>query len=326
MAGISSLAGLVFSRDRAMQLDATLRSFLLHCVDGDDARLTVLYQVTSASHARQYAELIQEYRSYRTITFQQQAHFRQDVLGYLAAHADLRYGSGLYHHMARLHHRLGFLSQPLLRFGSPRDVLFLVDDNIFVRSFCLADNLSALEAHSQALGYSLRLGRNTTFCYTRDRVQSLPEFTSVGEGVLCYDWRGGELDFAYPLEVSSSIYRIADLLPLLNRLWFSNPNQLESRLAENAIRFTNRPFLLCNLKSVVFSNPVNQVAERHQNRFGNSYHLTTQELADNFSNGLRIDINRFAWFYPKWLSPGGRAEFLPFEHRFRCSLSRWSVF
>jgi hypothetical protein len=282
-----------------MQLDATLRSFLLNCADGDQTRLTVLYWATTSLHAGQYAELIQEYSSFSHINFQRQARFRQDVLGLLAAHADLRSIPGLYRRMAGLHRRLSFLSQPLLRFGEPRYILFLVDDNLFVRNFRLADVLYTLEQQPQALGFSLRLGGNTTYCYSRNLPQSLPEFTPVEEGALRFDWTRGDLDFAYPLEVSSSIYRIADLLPLLNRQRFANPNQLESRMEENADRFHHRRFLVCYSQSVAFSNPVNQVAERHQNRYGNLHPLTSKELAENFATGLRIDIHSFVGFVPQ---------------------------
>jgi hypothetical protein len=300
MADLSTLTGLVFSRDRAMQLDAVLRSFRLHCTDGDQAQLRVLYHVTSPMHARQYAELIEEHRRHANIRFQPQARFRQDLLSFLAEHADLRHGVGLYRRLAGLHRRLGFLSQPLLRFDRPRYVLFLVDDNLFVRRFCLAEALQTLEQDPRSIGFSLRLGRNTVYSYMQDQPQALPDFVLAGEQALRFDWTQAALDFAYPLEVSSSIYRIADLLPLLNRQRFANPNQLESRLAESACRFTAiRPFLLCFAQSVAFSNPVNQVADRYQNRFGTLHPHTGLELANLFAQGLRLDVAAYAGFVPE---------------------------
>ena len=299
MSDLSSLVGLIFSRDRALQLDAALRSFLLQCTEGNQLQLSVLYRTTGIVHKRQYAELVDAYRSHTNIHFQQHAHFRQDVLAFLADHADLRLGVGLYRRMARLHRRLGFLSQPLLRFDQTRYVLFLVDDNLFVRGFRLTDVLAALEQHPQALGFSLRLGSNTTYCFMRDSYQSLPEFTPAGEGVLRFDWTQAELDFAYPLEVSSSIYRIADMLPVLNRQRFANPNQLESRLADDVKRFAHRPYLLCYSQSVAFSNPVNQVAERYQNRVGTVYARTSQELAEMFAQALRVDVTAYTGFVPQ---------------------------
>jgi hypothetical protein len=138
------------------------------------------------------------------------------------------------------------------------------------------------------------------YAYNWNLPQALPEFSLVGEHALRFDWTRAELDFAYPMEVSSSIYRIPDLLPQLNRQRFANPNQLESRLAENARNFsTARPFLLCFPQSVVFSNPVNQVADRYQNRFGAFHPRTSHELADLFDQNLRIDINAYSGFVPQ---------------------------
>lgn len=282
-----------------MQLDAALRSFLLHCMDGNQVQITVIYHTSSPLHARQYVELIKEYRSQENICFQPQAHFRQDVLTYLADHADLRYGAKLYRRLTRLHRRLGFLSKPLLQFNSPRYILFLVDDVLFVHRFQLVSALNNLHQEPQAIGFSLRLGQNTTYCYVHDQPQSLPEFSSVGDGVLRFEWGRSELDFAYPLEISGSIYRIADLLPLLNSSRFVSPNQLESRLAESAFRLAHRPYLLCYPQSVVFSNPVNQVAERYQNRAGVLYPCSIQKLAEGFAQGLRVDVAAYSGFSPQ---------------------------
>jgi hypothetical protein len=41
------LLGIVFSRDRAMQLDATLRSFHLHCRDAEASTLHIIYKTTN---------------------------------------------------------------------------------------------------------------------------------------------------------------------------------------------------------------------------------------------------------------------------------------
>jgi hypothetical protein len=299
MPGTSPIAGLVFSRDRAMQLDAALRSFLLHGTDALDIPVTVLYRVTNPPHPRQYAQLIQDYQSFNNITFQPQSHFRQDVLAFLASHACLRSNLSLYYLLAPLPRRLGFLSQPLLRFGETRYILFLVDDDLFVRTFSLTEIVQALELHPLALGYSLRLGRNITYCYTADQPQPQPEFTAIGDNLLCFDWRHADLDFGYPLEVSSSVYRVADLLTLLNRQPFANPNQLEALLAQNRYRFTRYPFLLCPPVSLVFSNPVNQVAERFNNRSGTDHACTSEELSRRFAEGLRVNVVAYDRFLPE---------------------------
>src|SRR2546428_726189 len=52
---------LLFSKDRAMQLDATLRSLRLHYMDAHLLATTVLYAVSNDTHARHYAQLAREH-------------------------------------------------------------------------------------------------------------------------------------------------------------------------------------------------------------------------------------------------------------------------
>ena len=50
-----SIIGLVFSKDRALQLQATIESFLLHC--SEDVEICVLYKATNELHQEQYENL-----------------------------------------------------------------------------------------------------------------------------------------------------------------------------------------------------------------------------------------------------------------------------
>ena len=78
--------------------------------------------------------------------------------------------------------------------------------------------------------------------------------------LLLFDWTSGESDFAYPLEVSSSVYRVSDIEPLLKHLDFSNPNILEATLDANKSTYqATKPNLLCYGSSVAFCNPANKV-------------------------------------------------------------------
>jgi hypothetical protein len=204
--------------------------------------------------------------------------------------------------------------QPLISNLPPRYILFLVDDNIFVGDFSLQTVIDALDGNPKALGVSLRLGANTTYCYTADRSQALPAFTHVGAQLFCYDWTRSELDFGYPLDVSSSVYRISDLLSWLDRWSFRNPNELESRLADNVALFRNRPQLICFRQSVTFCNPANRVNRAYQNRAGQVYPASSDFLAEKFAAGERVDAAAYSGFTPQgchqeaafvWLSSTG---------------------
>jgi hypothetical protein len=288
----------IFSRDRATQLHATLRSYLLNCRDAERANLYVLYKTSNSVHARQYALLETEFAAYPNIHFLPEENFRRDLLSTLTGHSSLnrdRYRKFL--RTLWLGRCFGFLSNRLLKFDRLDYVLFLVDDNLFVQPFYLSAAVNALEQQPLALGFSLRLGTNTTFCYPDGCSQQLPPFTRLQSGILRFDWTDGEHDFHYPLEVSSSIYRMPEILPFINRIQFRNPNTLESRMAARASEFrVSYPHLLCFERSVTFCNPVNRVTQNIQNRVAEEFSYTSQFLAEQFAAGYRIEVEHYRGF------------------------------
>src|SRR5215510_3710114 len=97
------VVAIIFSKDRAMQLDACLRSFVLHCKDIDHCHQRVIYTVSNERFERQYEALKS---SYPEIEFIRETSF----------HSDLVFA------MQRFSH-----------------VIFLVDDNLFIGEWCLPD-------------------------------------------------------------------------------------------------------------------------------------------------------------------------------------------
>jgi hypothetical protein len=291
--------GLAFSRDRAMQLDGTLRSFFLHCRDADEVRLFVIYKTTSDFHALQYAGLAREYSQ---VSFIKETDFRRNVMELLIAYATGQAAGILRRVMIRLGARLGRINNLWLDLDRPRYVLFLVDDNIFVRDFRMREVHEALQTHPRALGFSLRLGTNTRYCYPLDKPETPPPFTRFENRIIEFDWVAqGDSghSFAYPLEVSSSVYRINELLRLLNRLSFQNPNTLEGQMATRADMFRRKsPYLLCYEQSVTFCNPVNRVQTVYANRAAAMPQYSTERLAKMFEGGYRIEVEAYTGFVP----------------------------
>jgi hypothetical protein len=285
--------GVVFSRDRAMQLDAMLRSLLWHCADPSLPKFHVLYTASSLQFRRQYAVIERYWRNRLPITFHFERQFRNDLLGILGLP-----GTPL----GRAAHRLSGLRGLVPSVARPwKFVVFVVDDNVFVRSFSLANAVHALRARPQAIGFSLRLGRNVTMCYPLDCAQPLPPFTPVNGEVLAFDWTKAQCDFGYPIELSSSIYKAGTVASLLSAEKYSSPNTLELRMSAAAADFKMKgraPELLCYAESVAFCNAVNRVQTTFENRSGDSPGLSAAALADSFDAGLRIDINALSGFTP----------------------------
>jgi glycosyltransferase involved in cell wall biosynthesis len=255
---------LVCSKDRALQLEAALRTFFACCADADRAVVHVLYATSGERHAQQYAALAQAFPQAR---FHPEIRFRDDVLRFA---------------------RTG------------RYLLFAVDDAVFVRPFALADGVRALEEHPALLGFSYRLGRNIKKHYPTRTAQAEPECAPLTANLLRVDWTRSAQYFAYPLKVSSSLFRSADILPLLERQAFDHPNTLEAMLDGCKRAFAAaRPQLAFYETSVAFCIPLNVVQNRFDNRHAAKTEWTAAALAERFAKGERLFPDGLSGFTPE---------------------------
>lgn len=287
---------LLFSKDRAMQVQATLQSFFSHCTDVENIHINVLYTCSNEQHSRQYLQLAQEWQSYPQVRFIEQSRFRRDVFNILNPYSSTSFQNSIYAFLAHVHPHIVRACRRLV--SPPRTsslLLFLVDDVIFTHEFSLSEIAEFLTKHSDVLGFSLRLGQNTIYSYMNDREQLLPVFRHLVGNVHKYNWTNADQDFGYPLEVSSSVYRLVDIIPLLLEIKFDNPNWLEGGMNKRRNRFAStRPFLLCYNRSVAFCNPVNLVQTVSlQNRAGTKRHYSPAQLANLFDTGNRINFEAY---------------------------------
>lgn len=308
---------IIFSRDRAMQLDAVLHSFFLHCLDASETtQIYIIYKSSSAQHVTQYLRLETDYP---TVHFIRQGNFRHDMLNLLnlapmQSFLSLRYGLacalGALGFRTGTHldlwmrrwvdtPRLKLIRALILHNPRPGGILFLVDDNIFVGDFHLNPVMQTLSQNPKALGFSLRLGYNTIVSYSANEHQPLPVFSPVNNGFLQFRWVEASHDFGYPLEVSSSLYLNTTITPFLVSVAFRNPNELEAAIASRASIFReSHPILLCFEHSVTFCNPVNIVQSFHPNRAGEHIHYEVDELVQRFERGERVDVHAYSGFVP----------------------------
>jgi len=272
------MIGVVFSKDRAMQLDATLRSFFLHCGDSVRTILKVIFTGSSEFFLRQYAQLKHEYPA---VDFIAQSKFRKDVYALLGIPLSI---------WSRLALKTGASQYSFAH----QYVLFLVDDNIFVRDFRLSDATDALEHEKTALGFFLQLGANINYCHLLDIPVPPIAYLPVFGDVVKYRWTELCDGLNYPLEVSSSIYRLAEVGKLIARLDFFDPNTLEGQMAARAGNFRrSHPYCLCYNQSVTFCNPINRVQNTAANRSGDRPEDSADALARLFESGYRIDVKAY---------------------------------
>lgn len=252
------------SFDRPMQLDATLRSLFKYCEGALNCEICVLYKTSNERFEISYETLKKEHPK---VIFEKEYDFKSQLLKILS--------NKMY-------------------------VLFVVDDNLFVKPF----NIELCKevvwlGKATLIGMSLRLGENTTVCYPLKKDNKMPKMMEVMNYKQLYvaDWlNAGEGDFSYPLELSSSLYEVNKIQLLLEKCEYANPNGLEWCLYCNRMMLKDYRYLIFYKKSVAFCNPVNKVQNTNSNRTGNNNLYSTESLLDDFEKGYRIDISAYDEF------------------------------
>ena len=285
----NNIITLIFSKNRPLQLDLLLNSFYLNCMQPDSTDIYVVYTCDD-QYKTSYSQLIKE----------QIKKERNNI--YFIYEKDFQ----------------SFKSSFVYNIRNYEYIMFLVDDNIFTHKFDLSQIKSLLEYNPDAIGFSLRLGKNTKNCYPLKKEQEIPNavghhyvinfssmydlmnkgfFPELDFRVFAFDWTKSQLDFSYPLEISSSIYRIKDIRYLLENLRYKNPNELEAQLYANLHYFYGKPKLLSYYRSIAFCAPMNKVQNvALNNRFSNMNMFSQESMLTMYKNGFRIDPIRFEGF------------------------------
>ena len=283
---MTNLRTIIFSKDRPLQLHGTLESFRLRCLESATVAVSVIYRATSPEYINGYERLKKEFSTKLGIEWIEETDFKKNLLDQLVDSEG---------------RKTGLIGRIFRRKVEPKHsyVLFLVDDNLFVQDFSVETTLTTLEKTPDSIGFSLRVGKNTHYCYSNSCKQAFPVFINAAEGVLSFHWPGCEGDFGYPIEVSSSVYRTKDLLGLLKNLPYSNPNRLEQALSVSSRLFARKqPKLLCFEQSVAFCAPLNKVQNILNNRAGSTDEYSSEALKQLFLNGCRIDVEKLNGFIP----------------------------
>lgn len=246
------ITAIVFSRDRACQLDLLLRSVQQFAPTTIDP-LHVLFRATDESYGLGYSQLRFEFP---TMEWRQEHDFQSDI------HA-------------------------ILRKVDTDLVMCMTDDSFFRREFADEEIIGDfLRKKKDTLCFSLRLGENTILCYPHARAQKVPPFFRF-KSARIWEWRRGDGDFGYPGSLDAHIFRKEQFLELIEDRSFSNPNGLEDALVAGC-RSANQPLMGCFEQSLVVSVPANRVNESHRNRFGGEDALSEQALNERFLRGERL--------------------------------------
>lgn len=185
---------LIFSKDGAAQLKLLLDSIKKNA-DGI-FNINILFGVTNEDFKNGYDKLISE-NTIKDIHWLEEIDFKKQTVNILNSNYEFT---------------CLFVDN---------DILFREIDENKIKNFLNDDN--------DIFCFSLKLGTNTTKCYTMNCDNVLGEFEDGGE-LIKWNWTKRYMDFGYPLSTSGHVFRTKDIYKLINKISFKNTKELEENL------------------------------------------------------------------------------------------------
>lgn len=234
----------IWSKDRACQLDILLTSIKKNIKFNTD--VIVLHKHTNKEYEAGYQILSKEHD---WVSFRKEENFYLDTINAVS--------------------------------GSEY-VCFFTDDCFFFDSFDFDKRLMKF-----CLAFSYRLGLNTTTQHTLGGIKqpSLNKYIKESDKII---WKWNEYynihDYGYPMSVDGHVFSESVILPILHKIQFRNPNELESAL------FYQKDGLPLYMASYEHSKMVNVPVNNMSGAtvFGTEHFYSIEELNTNFLKGNRF--------------------------------------
>jgi len=241
---------IIFSKNRAAQLDLFIRSVKRFFKGWQLYDFSVLYTCSDEEYYKGYEKVFVRHPEF---SYVREEAFKFDLLF-------------------------------LIRDENPYTVFF-VDDNVFKSEFDIhCDEFISFAKRNDVLSFTLRLGLNTTWCYTQKRDSLPPEFLFDSQKV--WEWRKATgPEWNYPMSVDGGFFHTKDIKPLAQLLEYQNPNTFEGTLANHPI---DKPYMVCPPKSIILNVPANKVQTANGNLCGN---IPADYLNSKFLEGYQLPIN-----------------------------------
>lgn len=242
---------ILWSKDRAAQLDLTLQTYKKHFKEWESQSLNIIYKVSNDQYNDGYnmVKLL-----HPEFNFVKETNFRTNTLDMI--------------------------------FSSKKEyTAFLVDDDVFIDDFTLeSKEFKEFDDNPLIATISPRMGRNINYCYTENRPAKQPIINEKN----MWKWRENcSGDWSYPFSVAAfNIFRKNDLNPLPN-IPFRATNTFEAAMCN--IPFSARDWMICFDTPKTFTGANNRVQVENLNRTENCNSIDS--LNTEFLSGKRLDAD-----------------------------------
>lgn len=257
---VEGVVGVVFSKDRPLQLYALLKSYLEKVKN--PAKLKIMYAASCDKYQKAYEDVKKTIND-ESFEFYKEKSFKKDLVD-------------------------------LLKSSDEEKIFFLVDDILFVESLDMDDYINVDASSAIA---SMRLGRNLEQAYTVNADQKLPDFNVADNSLenahkLMWKWSNGDFDWGYPLSVDGNLFLLREIKAMAVICEYQAPNSFEK-----ALQWFNNAFEarsgVCFEKSVIVNIPFNKVQSENRNISGR---VSEEELLRLWNEGYELDLNRYYGF------------------------------
>ena len=256
---------LIFSKNRACQLDLLLRTIRKNFNELKPTNVRILYLATNEFYNQGYLKLRDKFPAHEWI---QECNFTDDVKNIVS------------------------------EFKEPF-ALTLVDDEVIVNPFPILESFQSFRISNKIHTISLRMHPEVDWTYTSGVKQGLIDrWVYRGDSIRIWDWTNWDTqsqtglpnEAGYPSCINSHIYPRQWFQSYIKKLQFSNANSLEGMF--NNLRHTFKPHMVCftRPKSVSIANNLVQTGT---NKHSDNPENSAEFLNDKFLSDYVIDEKPF---------------------------------
>ncbi|KAF2513533.1 hypothetical protein [Flavobacterium foetidum] len=250
-----NIVSVIFSKDRAMQLDGFLASYFENVENYSPIK--VLFCTSTEAHKKSYDDL-SEFYSDLPVEFIKESNFREDIIGALEKSFEDR-------------------------------VFFYVDDMLFSQKL---DYKWFEEIDPLQNILSLSRGKDLNYSTVLAKKIAVPSFNKISDNMYSFKW--DEIkefsDWTYPIGVSGYMFSRLEILAMMKATHFKAPNSLEHNLQKFLPYFSMRDGIcLENVATPCIHTNLTQT-EGYNNILG---HFSLDELLDLWNENKRIDYKEF---------------------------------
>jgi len=260
------ITAIIFTKDRAMQLDLLLRSIKRY--SPDISEIFISYNYSSEDFLNAYANVARDYF--------------KDVVPY-----DHWINQSLE----------GFKNALMISLGQSKNenILMLCDDSVFINEWTMPENFPP-----QVKCISLYLHPRVNWSFGQGEKIKIPKLETFNDYPHCEKWQWDwtkqdrHLDWGYPHNVAGHIYRKAYISEIVNKLDFDGVNSLEGKMSWPAWkRKRDTPYMMCfdyqplvgmalNVVQTEIDEKNNLAVSQYSIEELNKRYLTGERIVNNF--------------------------------------------